>query len=361
MSTETGVQAVEAKESPQLLPIVRCPICVDVAIDPVTTECGHSLCRACLANMPTQQGRTCPSGCGATIARTAYPTSVMLRNLMDAIPEVAAATKTRLAEIESLATAMQIVEPVRRSICDRQRAATVSILTFMQTVATGILLFLFIFNFLGPTPSEVRWLMSWPEEVATYGDPAGAPPAGDTEALRPDAPSLPYHPDCFARPNPELSNNVSAWGHIGPDQYQYGGTIMLCHERMTVLIAWSTAMIELYGWDGAERNVVESVYVDWPNDPLHTRWLSAAGGYTVAHGSAGPLCAVITDGNQWGRYRRGVELWLNASWAFERVLARFKTHWPLPFHVDPWTHNETRDFCHCIGVCNADIAALARG
>ena len=347
MSTESVV--VEEKEC-ALLQIVRCPICVDVVIDPVTTECGHSLCRACLAAISIDASRKCPSGCGASVQRSAYSTSVMLRNLMDAIPEVAAAAKTRLAEIEEAHVAVPVPEAPIDALDDapinvpergpRREKFFAGQLGFLCVVYVCIFVIGLFALRQWDQPGKVE---PWP-----YSCNAKCPPfvngklSDEVQVQREQH----YDPSCAARPNAELSNNITVWGNIGHGPDLHGGAIMMCHERHDVLRAWARAMTQLHGWnDSTHANNISTAF------PLTNR--SIDGNATAVDA----LCVVVIDSGFSGEYRTRVEFWHNVFWTPAFVAYRLAQVYPL-VRDGPWSRNKTRDHCHCLRVCDDDISAL---
>ena len=341
MSAEPVVE--EEKRGPlQLLHIVRCPICINVVIDPVTTECGHSLCRACLARyVATTDAYVCPSGCGAGVSRAKYGTSVMLRGMMEATPQVAEATKTRLAEIERdrAIPDVPVEAPSKRFLGMR--------LSFCVYFAIAALLFLYAWSIPAPgdAPGKAQ-SRSWTRwsTVASLSAPADGIPSDICPFYR-----QPYKADCVARPHDELSHNVTVWGVIrnvyAPGAH--GGAIVLCDERPSVLLAWSQSMLALHHWDNSSYDLV--------HDRAFIRELKNMS-YDPAAFAAVASCVVVTDTGFDGEYRTCVEFWQNATAAVETTAYRLSLTTHPMCRINAWNRGSTRDHCHCLHVCDDDFA-----
>ncbi len=39
---------------------VKCPVCLNVQVDPCTLQCGHSICQLCLARLWKNDEKFCP-------------------------------------------------------------------------------------------------------------------------------------------------------------------------------------------------------------------------------------------------------------------------------------------------------------
>jgi len=72
---------------------LRCPVCMEIAIDAMSAACGHTVCGPCSRRLQTE---ACPE-CRA--ARATYVPNYMVRRLLDA-PQFEEAVKKRRLEIE---------------------------------------------------------------------------------------------------------------------------------------------------------------------------------------------------------------------------------------------------------------------
>ena len=63
--TDSSLVQQLAREHQRLVSLLKCPICLDMMINPVRTKCGHSFCRHCLELWITEKGTrgkvACPS------------------------------------------------------------------------------------------------------------------------------------------------------------------------------------------------------------------------------------------------------------------------------------------------------------
>jgi hypothetical protein len=72
------------------LELLSCTVCTSLCEQPVTTSCGHSYCRSCLASWLSQGRATCPN-CRAAIPNTLPAISITLQCAIDALKARSAA------------------------------------------------------------------------------------------------------------------------------------------------------------------------------------------------------------------------------------------------------------------------------
>eukprot|EP00300_Choanocystis_sp_HF-7_P027583 c32733_g1_i1.p1 GENE.c32733_g1_i1~~c32733_g1_i1.p1 ORF type:complete len:468 (+),score=108.09 c32733_g1_i1:57-1406(+) len=80
-----------------------CVICMKLILEPITTPCGHTFCRSCLARSIDHQPNTCPT-CRATIHvhPPSAPVSVTLHNIIrTCFPEEHAQREKEMQEVET--------------------------------------------------------------------------------------------------------------------------------------------------------------------------------------------------------------------------------------------------------------------
>ena len=108
-----------------------CAICYELYMEPVTTPCGHSYCRCCLANSLQRLGRNCPQ------CRTRIPAGTVLRpntalasgavRLLSSFCCETRSDKSWFSEARCVCLRVCIVPPMRRSdffaVCGRAGVA----------------------------------------------------------------------------------------------------------------------------------------------------------------------------------------------------------------------------------------------
>lgn len=75
-----------AKEHQSLVSLLKCPICLDMMINPVRTKCGHSFCRHCMELWITEKGVrgkvSCPSCQSPGITKRGLESDMVLSQIV---------------------------------------------------------------------------------------------------------------------------------------------------------------------------------------------------------------------------------------------------------------------------------------